>query len=1030
MRTVKQSCELQPGALDITVGDQVAQLEQLDQANAAAFFQQTHITDGMRQLLSEGMARLAGKSTHAVFHLKQAMGGGKTHLLVSFGLLARDRDLRKQVIPEIRYIDDFESARVAAFNGRTKPKEFFWGDIAKKLGKGDLFTQFWQNGPNAPGEEHWLELFDEGRPTLILLDELPPYFADYLTHMVGQGTVADIVTRAFANMLTAATKRPNVCIVVSDLSAAYETGSKLIQNALRDALSEIGRVERTITPVDLSSNEIYEILRKRLFQRLPQKEEVTKIAAAFRDILSEGVDSRLLERGADAIADAIPATYPFHPRFKNVVALFKENETYRQTRGLLELTSRLLRSVWNRSTDDVYLIGPQHFDLSDRDVRETVVSISGMSDVIASDVWDSQRNAHAQLIDNALGGDDAAQVASLLLISSLSTAVDAVRGLTEKELLECLAAPNRQLPRFREALTKLRESAWYLHNTNEGRYYFDRQENLTKLLQSIAKDAPENQIRSLLTDRLNQLFEPRRKVAYEKLLIFPTLDELSEEVRRARVLAILNPEEVNAEKLKDYFEQLDRKNNLLVLTGQPTSLAGLDGAARNVYAGRRGLDRLPANHPQREELQQRLDGYEKDLRTTILSLLDQLLIPRRRSNSPAAWLDARHIRWMSDQSQSFSGEESIANVLEESPTKLYSDVQENFGSIIDLAERLLWPESNNEAPWSDIVERYESDPAMVWLPPRGLDQVKDRACKIGRWEDLRNGWISRRPRKKPTSVQVALDGEPADDGTVRLRVTTFDAGPSPRVHYAEDGDVSLQSGILRDDILETTALQVAFLAVDTTGQHETGDPYIWRHPLKILSSVDPAGTTRLVTISVVPQRDDMEVRYTIDGSEPRNGQLYTGPFPIPTTQVFLQVYARVGNSERKEQRTIPEVGTGYTIDTTRPADAETEKGPCNLNSREDVYRALEFARQRKVTFRGVTVRLSEGNAGASATLREIDADADALERVIQALTIPPFLRNANVAMSFTSAHFQLGQDLEDFFHEFRLDLADFKVSQP
>ena len=34
------------------------------------------------------------------------------------------------------------------------------------------------------------------------------------------------------------------------------------------------------------------------------------------------------------IADEIEATYPFHPRLKNVIALFKENEQFKQTRGL------------------------------------------------------------------------------------------------------------------------------------------------------------------------------------------------------------------------------------------------------------------------------------------------------------------------------------------------------------------------------------------------------------------------------------------------------------------------------------------------------------------------------------------------------------------------------------------------------------------------------------------------------------------------------------------------------------------------
>jgi predicted AAA+ superfamily ATPase len=50
--------------------------------DGTVFFDKTHITQGMQDLISEGIARLAGASSPAVFHLKQAMGGGKTHLLV------------------------------------------------------------------------------------------------------------------------------------------------------------------------------------------------------------------------------------------------------------------------------------------------------------------------------------------------------------------------------------------------------------------------------------------------------------------------------------------------------------------------------------------------------------------------------------------------------------------------------------------------------------------------------------------------------------------------------------------------------------------------------------------------------------------------------------------------------------------------------------------------------------------------------------------------------------------------------------
>ncbi len=92
--------------------------------------------------------------------------------------------------------------------------------------------------------------------------------------------------------------------------------------------------------------------------------------------LEEAAKSKSVNRGAEAIADEIAATYPFHPQLKNVIALFKENENFRQTRGLIELVSRLLRSVWERDANDIFLIGPQHFDLSIKEVREKLTEIS------------------------------------------------------------------------------------------------------------------------------------------------------------------------------------------------------------------------------------------------------------------------------------------------------------------------------------------------------------------------------------------------------------------------------------------------------------------------------------------------------------------------------------------------------------------------------------------------------------------------------------------------------------------------------
>jgi hypothetical protein len=160
MQTVRDACQLQSNALSIKLSDQIEQLDELITAegDGAQFFDKTYITQGMQDLISEGMARLAGVSTQGIFHLKQAMGGGKTHLLVGFGLLAKHPELRQKYCGGLPYAQAFEVADIAAFNGRNNPDHFFWGEIANQLGKGEQFKTFWTSGPKAPDEKDWLQL--------------------------------------------------------------------------------------------------------------------------------------------------------------------------------------------------------------------------------------------------------------------------------------------------------------------------------------------------------------------------------------------------------------------------------------------------------------------------------------------------------------------------------------------------------------------------------------------------------------------------------------------------------------------------------------------------------------------------------------------------------------------------------------------------------------------------------------------------------------------------------------------------------
>jgi hypothetical protein len=1028
MRTVRDACQLHENALRIKLSDQIEQLDELIKAegDGEAYFQKTFITQGMADLVTEGIARLAGASSQAIFHLKQAMGGGKTHLLVGFGLLAKNQALRKVHCAGMAHVDGFHEAKIAAFNGRNNPDHFFWGEIAEQLGKGSEFSQFWTSGPKAPDENAWLQLFSGDEPVLILLDEMPPYFQYYDTQKVGNGTVADIATRAFANLLTAAGKKKNVCIVVSDLAASYDTGGKLINKALEDARSELGRQERNITPVDLAANEIYDILRKRLFTKIPDHAEVGDIAAAFGRKLEEASKSKTVNRGAEAITDEIASTYPFHPRLKNVIALFKENEQFKQTRGLIELISRLLRSVWERDANDVFLIGPQHFDLSIQEVRDKLTEISGMRDVIAKDLWDSQQSAHAQVIDLQQGKEAATQVGALLLTASLSTAVNAVKGLTREEMVECLITPLREPSDFLQAFDELEGEAWYLHHTPEGRFYFDRQENLTKLLQSLAHDAPENQVDDLIRHRLTEMFKPTRRTAYEEVLPLPRLDDIADNVRKKRVLLIVSPDaKIPPEEVQKFFEALSQKNNLCVLTGDKTAMASLEKAARQLFAAQKADGRIPKGHPQREDLEKKQQTYELDFTSTILNLFDKVFFPVQRPGKPA---ELRHkpLDMTRDANKPFNGEEQIEKTLTADPLKLYLDVEKEFDAIRDKAQDLLWPENLDEARWADVVDRYMEQAGMYWLPPKGLDSLKSIACNRGLWEDLGNGYVTKRPKKKTTSVQVFPESEPDDLGKVRLRVTPVNAGPAPRTHYAEDGAVSETSPTLTDQYLTTSALRVAFLVKDPSGQYDTGEPVTWANKLVLRCRLVEAGDQRSVELMVAPRG---EIRFTLDGSEPREGTVYTSAVPIGDKEARIQVFAQAEGLETKREFVFAAKDQkGVKIDPVPPGKIIRPGAGFKLDSRTKTFEGLKLAVTSGAEFQGVNLSIGQGSQMVSIVIGEIAVAADFIEALLTK-ALEKFDPNAPITMSFRRASFASGHDLKEFAEKLGIELTASEIEQ-
>ena len=964
LKTVRHAIELHDDALDFTVAEGIVRFDEFtgDERKGREFFETTYITDGLDALLRGATTRLAGKNTNASFHLKQAMGGGKTHSIAALAFLARHPNLRNEILPDLPAAREFNSIRFAAFNGRERPENFMWGHIVQQLGG----EEFLERDPSIPPDEAtWHRIFKKSQdPILIVLDELPPYFQDLATYSAGQGTLADRATRAFAGMLTAAHNLTNVCVVVSDLTGTYEVGSDFINQALRSAQGELNRQEVDITPVDLESEDAYQILRKRLIRSMPEDDVIDAVAESYARALQTAEAANIVDKGAEQITREIRSSYPFHPELKHLFAMFSNNLQFRQTRGLMELGSLLLKSVWANDFE-TYLVGPQHFDLALRQVRDRLGEISRLESAIASDVYDASGGSTAQTIDADLGNRSASEAASLLLTASLSTVGNESRGLRKNDALAILIHPNGGEEDYSAAIDRLYERASYMHKTPEGRLYFDRLENLNVLLEKNAINAPENRVNEIIARRLEEVFDPTEKTAYEELVnATDGIDPYLERIQRRRVLLAVRPDgKLPPEEVERLFESVAEKNNVFVLTGQRSFEASkLTDAARKLYATTAAQRDVTKDNPQYEELMQRHESAETQLTQAIVGTFDHVLVPVHPPNG-APQLKKKPIQLPAGSAKG-AGERVIIDVLRSAPKKLVTDVSgDEFDALKAKVEGVLWG-TDDVAVYADVERRARENASAYWVPPRGMEALRDTAIQRGHWEDMGNGRISKVIRPKVPKVQFTVTKEPTPtDDRVVLDVHTADASERAVVHWAENRAATEEDPTVQGGTIESTAVAIPLLIVDPSrsgGETEDRSDARWENPLNVAHEleVDPATQERRVRLYA---HDEATLRYTLDGTNAReHGTPYDGgAIPIGPERHTLLVFAEYTSPdaivfEGGGTFDIPAHAAGANddpwqgLDPAAPSVLTADGSTLRINDRAGVYRALDVMREHDV----------------------------------------------------------------------------------
>src|SRR5699024_2627160 len=453
---------------------------------------------------------------------------------------------------------------------------------------------------------------------------------------------ADVTTTALSNLFNAVGKAElhNVCIVVSDLQATYESGSQLLQQSFKELENEIGRSAINIEPVGANTDDLYNILRTRLFEEVGTDEDVFEIIEGYKKNINEARQMRYTSFTADEIARGIQISYPFHPSIRDLFARFKENPGFQQTRGYIRLTRLMVKDLFTGDlrAKNKYLVNAYDMDLNNGELITTVKGIKeSISNGVSHDIADDG-NSVAENMDSSRGNTDIQDLSKLILVSSLGNVSNAIIGLSMQELIGYMVEPGRDITGLKQGLEEYSTKAWYLYKDKANRLYFKNIKNvnaeLIDAINTYSYDFGKQAIKSFLVEK----FTPKQKDCYQVVNVFPSISDI--ELERDKVTLILS--EPNKDStglnpdLKKFFEDTTFKNRVMFLTGQRNSMDNLVEkgkeytAINDIISKMKHEEKLSETDPQ---YQQALDLFSKinlELTSNLRESFVTLYYPKRK----------------------------------------------------------------------------------------------------------------------------------------------------------------------------------------------------------------------------------------------------------------------------------------------------------------------------------------------------------------------------------------------------------------